>query len=116
MPLVAVKLPSVAVVLKRLVKVPVVLKKFVDVALVVVPVVIVDVLGVWTGAAVTPVTPPDMPDDGEIIPPLVADAGTPDAGLPDGLDLIALPARPRLRGFSRWRSAAPAGRAGRVCT
>jgi MYXO-CTERM domain-containing protein len=43
---------------------------------------IVDVLGVWTGAAVPPVTPPDPVDDGDDIPPEGSDAGRPDVVLP----------------------------------
>jgi len=49
---------------------------------------IVDVLGVWTGAPTTPVAPPDSPDDGDDVAPdagaALADAGPPptDAGAP----------------------------------
>lgn len=41
---------------------------------------IVDVLGVWTGAASTPATPPDPVDDGDDLPPEGSDAGA-DAGV-----------------------------------
>ena len=43
---------------------------------------IVDVLGVWTGAAAPPVTPPDPADDGDDVPPEGSDAGRPDVLAP----------------------------------
>ena len=49
---------------------------------------IVDVLGVWTGAPTTPIAPPDSPDDGDDVAPdagiALVDAGPPptDAGDP----------------------------------
>ncbi len=50
---------------------------------------IVDVLGVWSGASTGPMTPPDMGDDGDDVPPEGTDAGvvmTTDVGVDAGTD------------------------------